>query len=140
MDGQERAAIEHSMGDERVVRAEVDLAPRRMVGADLEHHEIVRPASLADGLELSAGRAHAASGLSTGSSTSGTRPGPPRTNSEKIPKRFANDSPSSVDASGSVLWNFPSRYRVEASTRSRRSTEGRPPSTLGSKIDMAFRC
>ena len=50
--GEQRAAAEHAMRDERVVGAEMDLAPRRVVRADLEHHEIERAAALADGLEL----------------------------------------------------------------------------------------
>ena len=52
MDGQERSAAEHAMRDERVVWAEMDLAPRGVVSADLEHDEIEGAAALADRLEF----------------------------------------------------------------------------------------
>jgi hypothetical protein len=45
---QERTAAEQPPGFERVVRAEVDVAPRRVEGADLEHHQVEGPEPRAD--------------------------------------------------------------------------------------------
>ena len=46
--GRNGAAAEQRERLERVLRPEVDVAPGRVEGADLEHHEIERAEPLAD--------------------------------------------------------------------------------------------
>src|SRR5258706_11201505 len=49
MHGKERAAAEQRVRLQRVLRAEMHVAPRGMPGADLQHHEIERPKPLPNG-------------------------------------------------------------------------------------------
>ena len=63
------------------------------------------------------GFCHAASGLSTGSSTLGRRALPPKNSSP----RMGSAGPFSPGVTGQVLWNVPSRHCRDARARSSRS-------------------